>query len=112
MRRAALVLALAAALGGCVMVPVTVDGYDGRCRVVTHHMELQAVQVASIQHCANEACVGMVIVAAGVVAASAVVSGSVVVIGNIAYWAERQANCLAAPAPPPPVVVPDPAAPQ
>ena len=111
MRRGALALAaVCASLAGCVVVPVTVDGYDARCRVVTHHMALQAVQVGAIRSCANQACAGLVIVGAGLAAASAVVSGSVVVVGNIAYWAERQANCLAAPAPQ--AVAPDPSAPQ
>jgi hypothetical protein len=91
-----------AVLTGCVIVPVTVEGYDSQCQVMTRHMELQAVQIGAIEHCGNQACAGLVIVAAGVAAASAVVSGSVVVIGNIAYWAERRSNCLFVP---PPVAV-------
>jgi hypothetical protein len=93
---------------GCVIVPVTVEGYDSECRVVTRHMELQAVQIGAIQNCSNQACAGLVIVAAGLAAASAIVSGSVVVIGNIGYWAERKSTCLLAPPPPPLGVVPAP----
>lgn len=85
-------------LCGCVMVPVTVDGYDPDCRVVTHHMELQPVQVNAIGRCGDGACAAIVL---GVSAASAIVSGSIVVVGNVAYWAEHRANC-AAPGPPSP----------
>jgi hypothetical protein len=93
---------------GCVVLPVTVEGYDAECRVVTRHMELQAVQIGAIERCSNQACGGLVIVAAGLAAASAVVSGSVVVIGNMAYWAERTASCQRAPPPAAVVVTPAP----
>jgi hypothetical protein len=92
------------AVAGCVVVPVTVEGYDGRCQVVTHHMELQAVQVAEINHCSGQSCAGMVLVGAGLAAASAVVSGSIVLIGNMVYWAERRADCLVASMPAPAIV--------
>jgi hypothetical protein len=82
-------------LSACVMVPVTVEDYDADCRVVTHHMALQAVQVGAIASCSNQSCAALVIAAAGVTAASAIVSGSIVVIGNAAYWAERRAGCMA-----------------
>src|SRR5471032_59432 len=83
---------------GCVIVPVTTAEYDPDCQVVTHHMQLQAVQVAEINHCSNQGCGVVVIAGLGVTAASAIVSGSIVVIGNIAYWAERRAGCVAPPA--------------
>ena len=82
----------ALATSGCVMVPVTVEGYDPDCRVVTHHMELQPVQVTAMGRCNDGACAALVL---GVGAASAIVSGSIVVVGNIAYWAEHRASCLA-----------------
>ena len=82
----------------CVIVPVTTTDYDADCQVVRHHMELQAVQVAAINHCTNQGCGVVVIAALGVTAASAIVSGSIVVIGNMAYWAERRAGCAAPPA--------------
>ena len=85
-------------LSGCVVVPVTTDSYDPDCRVVTHHMELQPVQVNAMGRCGDGACAAIVL---GVTAASAIVSGSIVVVGNIAYWAEHRANCVA-PLPPPP----------
>ena len=81
-------------LCGCVMVPVTVEGFDPDCRVVTHHMELQPVQVSAIGRCNDAGCAALVL---GVGAATAIVSGSIVVVGNIAYWAEHRANCIAPP---------------
>ena len=82
-------------LSGCVIVPVTVEDYDAECRTVTHHMELQAVQLGAIASCNNQTCAAMVIAAAGVTAASAIISGSIVVVGNAAYWAEHRAGCVA-----------------
>jgi hypothetical protein len=94
--RTAFTATLASGLAcGCVIVPVTTAEYDPDCQVVTHHMQLQAVQVAEINHCSNQGCGVMVIAGLGVTAASAIVSGSIVVIGNIAYWAERRAGCVA-----------------
>ena len=96
--RTAFTAMLAGALAsGCVIVPVTTEEYDADCQVVTHHMQLQAVQVAEINHCSNQSCGAVVIAGLGVTAASAIVSGSIVVIGNMAYWAERRANCVAPP---------------
>jgi hypothetical protein len=82
-------------LSGCVVVPVTTESYDADCQVVTHHMELQAVQVGAISSCSNQGCAALVIAAAGVTAASAIISGSIVVVGNAAYWAERRSGCMA-----------------
>ena len=97
--RAPVTAALAATLASaCVIVPVTTTDYDPGCQLVTHHMELQAVQVAEISHCAGQGCEMVVIAALGVTAASAIVSGSIAIVGNIAYWAERRAGCLAPPA--------------
>jgi aconitase A len=94
--RSAFAVAFACALSsGCVMVPVTVENYDADCRIVTHHMELQTVQVGAIASCNNQSCAALVIAAAGVTAASAIISGSIVVIGNAAYWAERRTGCMA-----------------
>ena len=95
MKSPCLVPVLAAlAISGCVMVPVTVDGYDPDCRVVTHHMALQPVQLNAIGHCNDGACAAIVL---GVSAASAIVSGSIVVVGNIAWWADHRASCMVAP---------------
>ena len=94
-RTSAFAILAGALASGCVIVPVTTAEYDPDCQVVTHHMQLQAVQVAEINHCSNQSCGVVVIAALGVTAASAIVSGSIVVLGNIAYWAERRAGCMA-----------------
>lgn len=89
---------------GCVIVPVTVDSYDPDCQVVAHHMALQAVQLGRFQACSDQGCTAMLLAAMGVTAVSAVVSGSIAVVGNVVYWADHRASCLApeaAPAPAP-----------
>jgi hypothetical protein len=99
--RALVPIVLAGVLAcGCVIVPRTREGYDPDCQFVTHSMELEAVQVSEFRACgpqghygANDLCVAAWVASFGVTAASAVVSGSIVVIGNVAYWAERRLNC-------------------
>jgi hypothetical protein len=95
MTRSSTIAALVAGLltSACVVVPVTVEGYDSECRLVTHHMELKTVQVGAQEpylRCEGGNCV----VVLGVTAASLVVSGSIVVVGNVVYWAEQRADCL------------------
>lgn len=82
-----------ASLAGCVVLPATLDTYDNECQVVSHHIVLQAVQIAQINGCANQGCAALVIAAAATAGASAIVSGSIMVVGNVGYWIERQANC-------------------
>ena len=97
--RTAVTAALACTLASaCMIVPVTIADYDPGCRLVTHHMELQAVQLAEINHCSGQGCEAVVIAGLSLTAASAIVSGSIAIIGNIAYWAERRAGCAAPPA--------------
>lgn len=99
--RPAFTAVLAAGLtSACVVVPVTTADYDPGCQLVTHHMTLQAIQVAQLDHCANQGCEMALIAALGVTAASAIVSGSIAIVGNVAYWVERRAGCAAAPPPP------------
>jgi hypothetical protein len=93
LRTPATVLVAGALTGACVMVPVTTENFDPDCRVVTHHMELRAVQVAAFNACQGEGCQAVVIAALGVTAVSAIVSGSIVLAGNVAYWAEHRSNC-------------------
>ena len=105
----ALALLAASLASACVMVPVRRTDYAAGCADVTHHMELQAVQLDAVNGCkahrvvAYETCTLTVIAATGLVAVSAVVSGSIVVVGNVAYWAERRWLCgpdsAAAPSP-------------
>ena len=89
-------------VGGCVIVPVTIEGYDPDCRVVTRHMELATVQVATLRNCGGgQGCEAFVLVGLGVTVASAIVSGSIVTVGNVAYWAEHRADCPLLPTAPP-----------
>jgi hypothetical protein len=80
-------------LQGCVVLPATVEDFDLDCQVVTHHMVLQTVQLAEINHCANQSCLVLVVGAAATAAASLIVSGSVVVVGNAVYWVEKRSSC-------------------
>jgi starvation-inducible outer membrane lipoprotein len=80
-------------LAGCVLVPHTVQHYDADCRVTVRHMELQPVQIASIQHCANDGCLVLLAAAGATAAASAIISGSISIVGNVVYWLERQGSC-------------------
>ena len=96
--RAAAAVVLAGFLAcGCVIVPVTVEGYDADCRVVTRHMELKAVQVAQFDGCRGQNCDAAVLAALGVTAITMVVSGSILVVGNVVYWAEHRADCVVPP---------------
>ena len=87
--------AAATCLSGCVYLPVTTQVYEPDCQVMRNRMELQEVQLAQIDRCANQGCVALVVSAGIVTAASVVVSGSIVVAGNIAYWLERPNGCRA-----------------
>ena len=82
-----------ALLAGCVVVPYTVERYDPDCRIVTRSMELQAVQLGWIQHCANEGCAALLAAAGATAAASAVISGSITIVGNMVYWLEKKGRC-------------------
>lgn len=84
---------LALILQACLVVPVTRQEYDPECRVSTHHMTLQPVQLGYVQGCANEGCAAALVAFGAVAAASAVVSGSIVVVGNVVYWTEKQGRC-------------------
>ena len=82
-------------LSGCVVVARTTETYDPSCQVVTHHVELEARQIAVIGNCRNNAeCTGMLVVTGVIAGASAVISGSIAVVGNVVYWMEKQGQCL------------------
>lgn len=87
------VLAASLLASACVVVPRTRDGYDPECEFVTHHMELETIQVAQMRSCGDDLCRWAVVVAVGVTAASAVVSSSIVLVGNVVYWADRRISC-------------------
>ena len=75
-------------MSACVIVPVTVEGYNPDCRLVTRHLELKAAQVAASGTCSGNSCYAL-LAAFGVTAASAVVSGSIAIVVNVVYWAEE-----------------------
>lgn len=82
------------ALSGCIYLPVTTQVYDADCRIQARQMSLQPVQLAAVSGCSNRGCVAILAAAGVTAAASAVVSGTLVVVGNVAYWLERQGRCL------------------
>ncbi len=90
--RLAAVLACAS-LASCVVVPVTTEGYDADCRVITHHMTLKVTQLQELQDCSGSNDCALEYLA--IFGASAAVSGSIVLVGNVVYWAERRAACAA-----------------
>jgi len=100
MKLTRLVPVLAAGLlaSGCVVVPVNRESWDDDCKVATHRMELTTVQLRQVAGCTGRTqffgpfCV---LGAVGLATVSTVVSGSVVVVGNVVYWSERKAACVA-----------------
>lgn len=95
-RLRACALGLSLLLAGCVVVPRTIESYDSHCRMVARRMTLDAMQVATLGGCNNEGCAVLLAAAGVTAAASAIVSGSIAVIGNVAYWLERQGRCAPA----------------
>ena len=95
-RSAAAVLACTL-LSSCIVVPVTVLGYDPDCRIVTHHMELKAIHSNMTINCSGDtnspACAQWLGAIAVTAAGSVIVSGSIVVVGNVIYWAEERVGC-------------------
>jgi hypothetical protein len=87
-------LAAVVLLQACMYLPRTTQTFDPECRVVANHMVLQEVQLGAIQRCSNEGCVALIVGAGVTAVASAIISGTIVVVGNIAYWLERRAECL------------------
>jgi hypothetical protein len=90
--RTGLLLALPL-LPSCIVIPRTFEVYDPDCHVVGRQMDLQAVQIASIQGCSDDGCAALIVAAAATVAASAVISGSIVIVGNVVYWFEKRGRC-------------------
>ena len=84
---------IAVALQACVYLPSTIEVYDPECQIVAKHMTLQEVQLAAIVGCQNQSCVAMILAVGATTAASVIVSGSIVIVGNMAYWLERQTAC-------------------
>ncbi len=89
--------ALAVLLGGCVFVPQTLTEYDPQCRLRVKRMELKVAAPRGFMPasgCQGEACAAVLVTAGVVTAGSLAISGSIVVVGNVAYWVEKQGRCL------------------
>ena len=86
-------LLLLAVLQACVYVPRTIPVADPNCGSVSNHITLEAVQVAAVQRCANQGCAALVVAAGVTAAASLIISGSIALVGNVAYWLERNTQC-------------------
>jgi len=80
-------------LAACVVVPRTESVFDEQCQVMRKQMVLDVQQVAGLGHCSNDGCLTLLVAAGVITAGSAVVSGSIAVVGNVAYWLERQGQC-------------------
>lgn len=92
-----LALLVGVGLNACVMVPRTEEHYDQRCRMVTRQVVLKPEVVANLGNCSGRDCEGLLVVYGVITAASVVVSGSVALVGNLAYWVEKQGRCDTAP---------------
>jgi hypothetical protein len=90
----AALLVVVALLQGCVFVPITTEVYDPGCHIQAKEMSMQPVQVAAFASCRGNECAALLVFVGATAAASAVVSGSIVVVGNVAYWFEKQGRCL------------------
>jgi hypothetical protein len=78
-----------------MVMPRTIEAYDPDCHVAYRKITLDVEQVKAFPGpCStNNACAGILVILGVVGAGSAVVSGSIAIVGNVAYWAEHQANC-------------------
>ena len=84
---------LVCGLQGCIVVPQTREVYDFNCKVLTKEVVLETAVIGRFQGCAGEGCVALLVATGAVTAATAVVSGSIALVGNVAYWIERQGRC-------------------
>lgn len=80
-------------VSGCIYVPKTVHRYDEACQILIREAELDRSSVGQISRCEDEGCIGAVLQAGFVSAGSAIISGSIVLVSNVAYWIEKEANC-------------------
>jgi hypothetical protein len=80
-------------LQACIYLPHTTTVYDEECKIERRHMKLRAEQIGTLGSCSGRDCAYILVAFGAVAAASAVVSGSIVIVGNVAYWAEKQGKC-------------------
>ncbi len=86
------VLLCAVVLTGCA-TPRVVHVYDEQCQIMTRRMELTLQKVEALDACSNHECLAQAVGGALSLAASTIVSGSVALVGNVAFWLEKSANC-------------------
>lgn len=82
----------------CVYYPKQVQYYDKDCDIESKRLVLDVEAMNGIGNCGGGE--GALVCAAallGVGAVTMIVSGSIVLIGNTAYWLEKQGNCTSAP---------------
>ena len=99
--RLLLIIIVGFSIPACMVVPKKIEYYDYDCHFVAKKYELTTEEYAlleNINHCRNDSCItditSAVFGAALMVPFSAVVSGSIAVVGNTAYWFEKQGNCI------------------
>jgi hypothetical protein len=86
-------LAAVLLLQACIVVPQTREVYDPECRMLTKEIVLETAVIGRFQACQGEGCIAVLVTTGAVTAATAVVSGSIALVGNVAYWIERQGRC-------------------
>jgi hypothetical protein len=80
-------------LQACVFTPRTVHFDDPNCQGSRRETVLDSRVVEGYKACADGPCRADALLGAIGSAATLVVSGSIYVVGNVAYWLERQVNC-------------------
>ena len=91
---------VAGSLTSCVVVPRTVVTYDQACRVYARQVTLDATPISGVVlNCGVQpaSCTAALVMAGIVSSASVVVSGSLAIVGNVAYWIEKQGQCNGVP---------------
>ena len=95
-----LIILLSLLVSSCVYYPRKIEHYDAECKITFNTLELETKEMkdACAKTNSNDpsgaACLTGILTLS---AASAIVSGSLVVVGNTAYWLEKEGRCLAKP---------------
>jgi hypothetical protein len=80
-------------LQACVFTPRTVNFDDPNCQGTRKEMVLDSRVVEVYKTCTDGPCRADALMGVIGSAATFAVSGSIYVVGNVAYWIERQVNC-------------------
>lgn len=91
------IITLSLFISSCVYYPKKIEHYDAQCDITFKKLELETKEMkdACSRPNSNDAA-GMTCLT-GVLtmsAVSAIVSGTIVIVGNIAYWLEKEGRCL------------------